>query len=140
MFNSTLVHARCSSRLRKVLRVEKRVRLHPEAAGRSSHRHRCTLHLSLSVLGCAVLIEPRAVGAGRRLWTHLVEGDFGLVGCKKTVQGRQVGGFIRLPDVCLILREGSKVWGAGGGGHAAIEAGACGPHAHPHASCLEAHG
>lgn len=39
----------------------------------------------------------------------------------------------------MILREGSKVWGAGGGGHAAVEAGACGANAHPHASSLKAH-
>lgn len=49
-------------------------------------------------------------------------------------------GFTGLPERSLILSEGAEVWGAGGGGHAPVETGARGPHAHPHASCLEAHG
>lgn len=45
-----------------------------------------------------------------------------------------------MPDGSLALGEGSEVGGAGGGGHPAIEARARGPHAHPHAAGLEAHG
>lgn len=139
MFNSTLVHARGSGRLRKVLRAEKRVRLHPEPARHPSHAYCCTRHWSLSVLRRTELIEPRGAGPGCGWGAHLVEGDFGLVGCKKIVQGRQVGGFVCLPHGRLVLCERSEVWGAGGGGHAAVEAGARGPHGHPHASCVEAH-
>lgn len=87
MFNSTLVQARGSGGLRKVLWAEKRVRLHPEPAGDSSHPDRGGRHRSLSVLRRAELIDPRRAGSGWGLWTHLVEGDFGLAGRKKIVQG-----------------------------------------------------
>lgn len=85
MFNSTLVQGAggSSGGWSKVLRAEKRVCLHPEAAGHPSHSNRSSVHLSLSVLGRTKLIEPRGGGAGRG---HLVEGDFGLAGFKKTVQ------------------------------------------------------
>lgn len=68
----------------------------------------------------------------------MVETDFGLAGGEKTVQGRQVGGLVRLPWESLVLGEGGEVWGAGGGCHASIEARAWGAHSHPHGPRLKA--
>lgn len=137
MFNTTLVQTSCGGGLRKVLRAEERVGLHPESPGNSAQGYRGALHLSLSVRAPAELLQPRVVGAGRRFRTHLIEGDFGLAGLEKTVQSRHVGGFVW----SLVLVEGAKVWRAGGGGHASSVVGRPrGSHAHPHASRLEAHG
>lgn len=136
MFGSALVLTSCGSRLRKVLRAEERVGLHPEPRRHPSHRCRRALHLRLSVLTPAKLLQPRIVGAGRSLGTHLIEGDFGLAGLEKAVQSRHVRGFVW----SLMLGESPEVWGAGRGGHASVVGGAWGSHAHPHASRLEAHG
>lgn len=85
MFNSSLVHAGRRSGLRKVLRAEKGVCLHPKVARRRAHACRGALELmSLSVLGGTKLIEPGAVVPR---CAHLIEADFGLVGCEKIVQG-----------------------------------------------------
>lgn len=64
----------------------------------------------------------------------MVEADFGLVGSEQGVQGRHIRG-VGAP---LVVGQGTKVRGAGGGGHPSVEAGAGGPHAQP--PCLEAHG
>ena len=64
----------------------------------------------------------------------------GLVGGEEIVQGSHVGRLVRLPEGSLTLGEGAEVGSAGGGGHAPVEAGARGTHAHAHTRCLEAHG
>ena len=85
------------------------------------------------------LITPRgAAGCRDHIGTQLVESGFGLVGGEEIVQGRHVGRLVRLPEGSLILGERAEVRSAAGGGHAPIEAGARGAHAH--ARCLEAHG
>lgn len=122
--------------MRKVLRAEERVCLHPEAAGHPSHAH--ALHRSLRALGAAELTEPRAAGSRRSFGAHLVERDFGLAGCKQVVQSGHVRSFAHGPGRSWVMRQGSEVRGAGGGRHAAVEVGARGPHGHSHSSRLEA--
>lgn len=105
--------------MRKVLRAKERVGLHPKSPGRSSNRYRRALYLSLSVRSPAKWLQPRIVGARWGLGTHLIEGDFGLAGLEKAVQGRHVGGFVW----SLMLGESPKVWSAGRGGHASVVGG-----------------